>query len=189
MFATQGPGASSAETAALVPRGARLGPAPAFVWALEHATDLLLHHLAGYISLCAAGESCPEVSGVPFRPWVLVVLPAVGALLGGVLSYKFAPETLGGGTDNVLDAFHHRGGALRRRVAGVKALASVLTLASGGAGGREGPTMQIGGAIGSLVGRLLRAPERERRILLVAGMSAVFRTPLGAARRRGALSR
>jgi CIC family chloride channel protein len=157
----------------------------AFVWALEHATDLLLHHLAGYVSLCAAGESCQEASGVPFRPWVLVLLPAAGALLAGVLSHKFAPETLGGGTDNVLDAFHHRGGALRRRVAGVKALASVLTLGSGGAGGREGPTMQIGGAIGSLVGRLLRVPERERRILLVAGiaagMSAVFRTPLGAA--------
>jgi len=157
----------------------------AFVWALEHVTDLLLHGLAGYQSLCAAGENCADTSDAPFRPWVLLVLPAIGALLGGLLSHRFAPETQGGGTDSVLDAFHHRGGALRRRVVLVKALASVLTLGTGGAGGREGPTMQIGGALGSLVGRLLRVPERERRVLLVAGiaagMAAVFRTPLGAA--------
>jgi hypothetical protein len=50
---------------------------------------------------------------------------------------------------------------------------------------REGPTMQIGGALGSIVGRYLKVSPRERRILLVAGtaagMAAVFRTPLGAA--------
>jgi CIC family chloride channel protein len=64
-------------------------------------------------------------------------------------------------------------------------VASILTLGSGGAGGREGPTMQMGSAIGSAVARVLRVGTRERRILLVAGVaagiSAVFRTPLGAA--------
>lgn len=68
---------------------------------------------------------------------------------------------------------------------GLKALASMFTLGTGGAGGREGPTMQIGGALGSLVAKWLRVNARERRILLVAGVaagiSAVFRTPLGAA--------
>ena len=68
---------------------------------------------------------------------------------------------------------------------GIKALASISTLGTGGAGGREGPTMLIGGALGSLVGRVLSVGSRERRILLVAGVaagiSAVFRTPLGAA--------
>ncbi|HEX8953262.1 MAG TPA: chloride channel protein, partial [Polyangia bacterium] len=56
---------------------------------------------------------------------------------------------------------------------------------AGGAGGREGPTMLIGGALGSAVSRWLGISERERRILLVAGVAAgiaaVFRTPLGAA--------
>src|SRR5690606_32263766 len=50
---------------------------------------------------------------------------------------------------------------------------------------REGPTMHIGAAVGALVARLLRVDARERRLLLVsgvaAGLSAVFRTPLGAA--------
>jgi CIC family chloride channel protein len=85
----------------------------------------------------------------------------------------------------MIDAFHHEGGTIRSRVIWVKALASMFTLGTGGSGGREGPTMQIGGALGTLVGRLLKVSARERRILLVAGVaagiSAVFRTPLGAA--------
>jgi CIC family chloride channel protein len=92
---------------------------------------------------------------------------------------------MGGGGDAMIDTFHHHGGMFRKRVLWVKALASILTLGTGGAGGREGPTMQIGGALGSLASRLLRVGEREARILMVAGvaagMSAVFRTPLGAA--------
>src|SRR6185369_5664165 len=56
---------------------------------------------------------------------------------------------------------------------------------SGGSGGREGPTMLVGGAIGSTVARALGVGARERRILMIAGvaagMSAIFRTPLGAA--------
>ena len=85
----------------------------------------------------------------------------------------------------MINAFHHQGGVIRARVIWMKALASLCTLGTGGAGGREGPTMQIGGALGSLVARVLKVGARERRILLVAGVaagiSAVFRTPLGAA--------
>jgi hypothetical protein len=85
----------------------------------------------------------------------------------------------------MIKAFHDQGGVIRKRVACVKAVASIFTLGAGGAGGREGPTMQIGGALGSLVALGLRVGRRERRILMVAGvaagMSAVFRTPLSAA--------
>jgi chloride channel protein, CIC family len=115
----------------------------------------------------------------------LWIVPALGALVAGILSVRFAPETLGGGTDAIVDSFHNHGGIVRRRVPFVKAICAVLTLGSGGSGGREGPTMQIGGSIGSIVARYLDVTVRERRILLVAGtaagMAAVFRTPLGAA--------
>jgi CIC family chloride channel protein len=67
----------------------------------------------------------------------------------------------------------------------VKVLASLASLATGGSGGRAGPTMQIGGLVGGLVGRSLRVDERQRRLLVVAGiaagLAALFRTPLGAA--------
>src|SRR5437899_7354216 len=113
-----------------------------------------------------------------------MILPALGALAGGALTAFLAPEAQGGGGDAMLHAFHDQGGVVRRRVVVVKALASIFTLGSGGSGGREGPTMQIGGGLGSLVARYLRVSTRERRILLIAGvaggMAAVFRTPLGA---------
>jgi chloride channel protein, CIC family len=152
---------------------------------LELFQHVLLEGVAGYTPLRADGETI--TAGVhiqQFRPWILVLLPGLGGLACGLLA-RLAPEIAGGGGDAMIDAFHHRGGRIRPRVIGLKALASMFTLGTGGAGGREGPTMQIGGALGSLVARLLRVSARERRILLVAGVaagiSAVFRTPLGAA--------
>ncbi len=152
---------------------------------LELFQRVLLEGLAGYTPLRADGETWgASVETRQFRPWLLVLLPALGGLACGLLA-RWAPEIAGGGGDAMIDAFHHQGGRIRPRVIGLKALASMFTLGSGGAGGREGPTMQIGRALGSLVAKWLRVSARERRILLVAGVaagiSAVFRTPLGAA--------
>jgi chloride channel protein, CIC family len=165
--------------------GAAVGLAGSILYrALELTEHAVLERLAGYETLRAAGEELtdPAERG-PFRPWLLAFLPAIGALLAGVLSTRIAPETKGGGTDAIVRAFHENRGVVRRRVPLTKALASLFTLGFGGSGGREGPIMQIGGALGSIVGRYLRVEERERRILLVAGLaagiSAVFRTPWG----------
>jgi len=152
---------------------------------LELFQRVFLEQVAGYTPLRADGETITAtVQTHVFRPWILVLLPALGGLACGLLA-RFAPEIAGGGGDAMIDAFHQRGGRIRPRVIGLKALASMFTLGTGGAGGREGPTMQIGGALGSLVAKWLRVNARERRILLVAGVaagiSAVFRTPLGAA--------
>ncbi|HTA20994.1 MAG TPA: chloride channel protein, partial [Polyangia bacterium] len=158
----------------------------AFFAALEVVQRFLLEYLGGYRILRASGETfMRELDAArPFRWWLLLFLPAVGALGSGLVS-QLAPETRGGGGDAMIDAFHRKDGVIRRRVAWVKALASMFTLGTGGAGGREGPTMQIGGALGSWVGGLLKVPPAERRILMVAGVAAgiaaVFRTPLGAA--------
>ena len=157
-----------------------------FVAALEVTQRLFLEQVVGYLPLRAAGEQFIESMTISrFRPWLLCIVPGIGALIGGAITTRWAPETRGGGSDAIIDAFHCKGGVVRRRVPIVKTIASVFTLGLGGSGGREGPTMQIGGAIGSLVGRALNVSTRERRILLVAGtaagMSAVFRTPLGAA--------
>ncbi|MBV9946574.1 MAG: chloride channel protein, partial [Myxococcales bacterium] len=158
-----------------------------FFAGVEAVQRLALERWAGYAPLRAGGERIfGEVERpAAFHPWLLCVVPAAGALLGGILSGWLAPETRGGGSDAIIEAFHRHAGRVRKRVAFVKAIVSIFTLGSGGSGGREGPTMQMGGAIGSLVGQLLRVTERERRILLVAGtaagMAAVFRTPLGAA--------
>lgn len=155
-----------------------------FVRALDAGTRLLLDGLAGADLLRAAGEA-PAPPG-PRTPVLLALalLPAAGALLGGLLS-RLAPEVRGGGADQAIEAIHERGGTLRVRVLPAKLVASVATLAAGGAGGREGPTFLIGGAAGSIAARLLPTTAADRRLLVVAGLaagiSAVFRTPLGAA--------
>jgi CIC family chloride channel protein len=157
----------------------------AFLGALELAQLLFLRGLARYEPVRALGETLlglgPEQT---MRPWVLALLPAVGALASGLLTTRFAPEAAGGGGDATI-ASYHAGGIIRRRILLVKPIAAVLALGTGGSGGREGPTMQVGAALGALVARWLPTTRRERRILIVAGIaagiSAVFRTPLGAA--------
>ena len=156
-----------------------------FFAGVELVQQVVLERLCGYVPLRAAGERITgEVAVTRFRPWLVCFMPALGALGAGLLS-RYAPEIRGGGADAVIEAFHTRRGFVRRRVPLLKGLASILTLGFGGSGGREGPTMQMGGAIGSIIGGYMRVTDRERRILLVAGtaagMAAFFRTPLGAA--------
>jgi CIC family chloride channel protein len=157
-----------------------------FLSLLDQTQYWLLEVTTGYQPLRALGETAPALGGggQVFRPWLLLVLPAVGGLACGLCTRRY-PEARGGGGDAMIAAFHERNGALPTRLIPVKMLASIFTLGSGGAGGREGPTMLIGGAIGATVGRLFEMGERERRILMLAGVAAgiaaVFRTPLGAA--------
>jgi CIC family chloride channel protein len=170
--------------AALVGLGAGLLGCALFAGA-EVVQNLLLEQLAGYDPLRAQGERAWGAGAASeLRWWLLAIIPALGALIGALIT-RYAPECKGGGGDATIDAFHKHGGTIRRRVLWVKPLASIATLGSGGSGGREGPTMQIGAALGSTVGRYLRVSARERRVLMVAGIaagiSAVFRAPLGAA--------
>lgn len=157
----------------------------AFFASVEWMGHVLLGQLAGLQQLAAHGEAIHGAKPTTlFRPWLLILIPTVGGLAAGLLM-RLAPETRGGGGDALITSFHHHGGVMRKRVALVKFFASLFTLGTGGAGGREGPTMQIGGGLGVIVSKLLRVSARERRILLLAGaaagISAVFRTPLGAA--------
>ncbi|HET7754764.1 MAG TPA: chloride channel protein [Anaeromyxobacteraceae bacterium] len=157
----------------------------AFFAGLELGQRLLVEDVAGFTLLRARGEAfvAPALAR-QLRPLWLVLLPALGGLASGLLTTWLAPEAAGGGGEATIQAYH-RTRPIRGRVIPVKGIASILALSSGGSGGREGPTMQIGAAIGALVGRLLPASRSERRVLVVAGVaagiSAVFRTPLGAA--------
>ncbi len=107
------------------------------------------------------------------------------SLIASIIVYRFAPEAAGGGTDAVVEAYHHRAGMVRSRVALVKAVASALLLGGGGSAGPEGPAVQIGGASGSFVARILRLSVEERKIALVAGVAAalsfIFQSPVGTA--------
>ncbi len=156
----------------------------AFVASVDAGSRLILEQLAGADLVRAAGEAVREGATPARVPWLLLVVPAAGALLGAVLS-RWAPEAFGGGGDQTIATYHRAQAKVRPRLLPVKFLASVATLATGGAGGREGPAMQIGSAAGAILAEWLPTTARERRLLFVAGIgagiSAVFRTPLGAA--------
>lgn len=112
---------------------------------------------------------------------LFVTIP-LGGLLVGVITYRFAPETRGAGTPQTMEAVVAHGSRIRPRVAGLKALASALTIGSGGSAGREGPIVQIGAAMGSGLAQRFRMSESRRRILLGCGaagaIAATFNAPI-----------
>ena len=145
-----------------------------------------MDYLAGYRPPAPAGEAhLFESSSTVFNRWVLLFLPAIGGIFSGWLVYTFAPEAEGHGTDAAIDAYHNGGGFVRGRIPFIKTIASALTITSGGSGGREGPIAQIGAGFGSFLATKLGLSDRERRIMLAAGMGAgigsIFRAPLAGA--------
>ncbi len=120
-----------------------------------------------------------------FVPYLLVVLPALGGLAAGLLVTYLAPEARGHGTDAAIRAYHRQGGVIKARVPIVKFFATVLTMGTGGSGGREGPIAQIGAGFGSLLATRFGLGVKYRRMLLAAGLGAgvgaIFRAPLAGA--------
>ncbi len=114
-----------------------------------------------------------------------IAIPAIGGLLVGPLIYFFAREARGHGIPEVMKAVAVRGGVIRARIVGVKALASALSIGTGGSVGREGPIVQIGSAFGSTLGQWLRLNAAGVRTLVgcgaAAGISATFNAPIAGA--------
>ena len=157
----------------------------AFNFVLNGASDLFMARAVGYELPQSGAEGVTKMPAEPARRRLLFVVPAFGGLLAGLLVYSLAPEAEGHGTDAMIDAFHHKRGLIRKRVPIIKTIASALTIGSGGSAGREGPIAQVGAGFGSALATWLKAGDRERRTLLLAGagagIGAVFRAPLGGA--------
>jgi CIC family chloride channel protein len=153
---------------------------------LRISERVFLEGIGGYVApgLAHEGGSSHQVIG-PHGLWLVPVSLFAGGLISGLLVYFLAPEAEGHGTDTAVKAFHRQAGKIRRRIAPLKLLASAITIGSGGAAGREGPTALISSGIGSIYATLVKRSEQERRILVLAGMaaglSAIFRSPIGTA--------
>ncbi len=120
------------------------------------------------------------------NPWyVIILVPTIGGLIVGPLIYFFAPEAKGHGVPEVMQAILLKGGRIRPRVALVKALASAITIGTGGSVGREGPIIQIGSSIGSTVGQFFKIPSKKLKTLVgcgaAAGIAAAFNAPIAGA--------
>ena len=104
-------------------------------------------------------------------------------LLVVFLVQTFAPEAKGHGVPEVMDAIYYQKSEIRPVVAAIKALASALSIGTGGSVGREGPIIQIGAAFASFSGQLAGVSRWQRATLVAAGggagIAATFNTPIG----------
>ncbi len=157
-----------------------------FQFALQFVREVCLTAWAG-LQMGSPGGEPPEFAFTrgSYVPYLVVALPALGGLISGVLVQRFAPEAEGHGTDAAIDAYHRKLGVIRKRVPLVKMATAVITLGTGGSGGREGPIAQIGAGFGSFLATRLGLNARDRRMLLAAGIGAgvgsIFRAPLAGA--------
>ncbi|WP_371619335.1 chloride channel protein [Streptomyces sp. NBC_00454] len=162
--------------AVLVGAGAGLG-AVGFRWLIEGVTKVL----SGHDDYSSAGHA-PN----PYVPWLgpyfVLLAPVVAGAIYGPLVYRYAKEARGHGVPEVMYAVARQGGRIAPRVAVVKSIASALCIGGGGSVGREGPIVQIGSALGSTAGAILRMDEERMRLMVACGaaggIAATFNAPL-----------
>lgn len=116
--------------------------------------------------------------------WRRISFPVVGALAMGYLLYRYFPNARGSGVPQTKAALYARDGRILLKTVFGKFFCTSATLACGIPLGREGPSVQVGAGIGSVLGRFLGLPtERIKQLLPVgasAAIAAAFNTPLAA---------
>jgi len=116
--------------------------------------------------------------------WRRFLVPVTGSLVMGYLLYKYFPDARGSGVPQTKAALYARGGFISFPTLLGKFFCTSVTLASGIPLGREGPAVQVGGGVASVLGRALGLkPERVKALLPVgaaAAVAAAFNTPLAA---------
>jgi H+/Cl- antiporter ClcA len=114
-------------------------------------------------------------------PWVIVT-PVIGGIIVGFMAKYGSSKIKGHGIPEAMEAVLANRSRIEPKVAILKPISAAIAIGTGGPFGAEGPIIQTGGAIGSLVGQVLHTTASERKALLAcgaaAGMSATFNTPI-----------
>lgn len=136
-------------------------------------------------ALSNLNESLIELAPPLFSLPVLLIVMGTAGLIVGYMVNRWAKEAKGHGVPEVMEAVALRGGRIRPRVALIKVLASSVTIGFGGSAGREGPIVQVGSALGSTLGQVLRMSGDRIRTLVAcgaaAGIAATFNAPIAGA--------
>ncbi len=149
--------------------------ADGFRWLLPHANALF------FGTFHATGLNLTRSSYRLQHPYIFL-LPALGGLLVGLFLHFVAPQAGGHGVAEVLAAMETRGGRIPPQVSAYTAIASSITIGSGGSAGPEGPAIQIGAAIASGVGQWFRLSPDDLRTILACGaatgLAAMYNAPV-----------
>ncbi|WP_207458118.1 chloride channel protein [Azospirillum sp. SYSU D00513] len=145
----------------------------------RHAILLVQHAAFGW------GEERLASAAAALPAWRVVLAPALGGLVVGLLVRRFLPEGRPQGVADVIEAVTLRQGRIGMRAGAVSAIASALSLGSGASLGREGPVVHLGAALASRLSAPLRLPARHARTLVGCGVAsavaASFNAPLAGA--------
>jgi CIC family chloride channel protein len=149
--------------------------AVAFRWLIETA------HTFFFVTFPAFLPS-PALPLFRLQTLITAITPAVGGLIVGLITCFVAPEARGPGVSSVMEALALQGGRIRPLVIAARPIATSVSLGSGGSGGREGPVVQLGSAIGSALSQLARLSDERTRNLVACGaaggVAATFNAPL-----------
>ena len=114
-------------------------------------------------------------------PWV-ILMPVIGGVIIGFMAKYGTDKIKGHGIPEAMEAVLVNRSRIQPRVAILKPISAAIAIGTGGPFGAEGPIIQTGGALGSLVGQIMHTTAAERKVLLAcgaaAGMSATFNTPI-----------
>ena len=151
----------------------------AAAWALVKLIALVTN-LAWFARFSFADVHMGEVAR---GPW-MVVIPAAGGLIIGLMARFGSEKIRGHGIPEAIEAILIGGSRLSPKVAVLKPVSSAISIGTGGPFGAEGPIIMTGGAIGSLFAQCFHLSAAERKTLLVAGaaagMTGIFGTPVAA---------
>jgi len=113
--------------------------------------------------------------------WV-ILLPVAGGLIVGFMAKFGSSKIKGHGIPEAMEAVLTSRSRIEAKVAILKPISAAIAIGTGGPFGAEGPIIQTGGAVGSLIGQFISTTASERKVLLAcgagAGMAATFNTPL-----------
>src|SRR6201993_3104723 len=122
-----------------------------------------------------------SVGGHHLGLWVILI-PVAGGLIVGLMAKYGSSKIKGHGIPEAMEAVLVNRSRIEPKVALLKPISAAIAIGTGGPFGAEGPIIQTGGALGSLVGQVLHTTAVERKVLLAcgaaAGMSATFNTPI-----------
>ncbi len=126
-----------------------------------------------------------NTQGEKFLPFDAYYLLPFGLIFTIYIVKKFAPDATGHGTEKVIEAVHKKDGLMDVKVMPIKLFATVVTIFTGGSVGKEGPGAQIGAGAASYISQLVKFSARDRKKLVICGISAgfasVFGTPISGA--------
>ena len=115
-------------------------------------------------------------------PLLLPLMPMIGGIITGVICHFFPDAVKENGVHRVMHAVALKAGKIRKRTLLTCSTTSALTIGSGGSAGREGPTVQIGSAVGSALGNMFHLSHERIQVLVgcgaAAGIAASFNAPL-----------